>query len=137
MEHLTACADGFAGASTLVALDGEVTFSAIPSDEAEDHLADLVLLHEVGRLVPLLFFPAPSYTFAASEAAGRNPDVVRLWRDLKKYDHPLLDRVIDANPFEDSFTSPLTPDPRLGARALARRIWGPALVWQAVEEDDA
>ncbi len=128
VQHLAACASGFAGRSVLVGRRGQPGFEPVGPTEAREHLETLLGLFRQGACAPLLFFPTISYRCAETELAGEEIDPDKLWPpsdfDCRKRARLLADR----NPFAPDFVdSVLQPDPDLGAVSIAHAVWAPAI----------
>ena len=139
VKHVALCATGWQGPSRLLGIgDSMASFRAVPKDEAELLLADLVQLYWLGQQYPLLFFPTCSWTFRKSLYINRNKeDPVRASHEFlmrQRYhwdsftepgDHGriVLGELCPYDPDADLSGIPIPPD--LDAAGLAEAIWGP------------
>jgi len=125
IRHLAASADGWAGSTHLVGRNGASALAPVEAVPAREALSFLARAWHVGQVVPLLFFPRQSLTWASDD----EPDPAGVWPP-GRYDCPWRERVLGAaNPFEPDFAdeSELVPEPGLAAPVLAERVWGPFL----------
>ncbi|HET6583935.1 MAG TPA: hypothetical protein VFG69_10810, partial [Nannocystaceae bacterium] len=140
IEHLALCAalPERSPVSTMIGrvdVRAELVVVALePVPDASERLADLVALHRVGLVEPLLLFPEASLAFAEAFLATRDPDAAlaaarKQWRSGERVAiaRPELERVFgeddvfapDYSPFAD------VPLASGGFMELACRVFGP------------
>ena len=138
LEHLLSCALQPAGVTLqtrFFAPDGELTYGALPDDQARAHLAALAALYRAARCSPLPLFPKSAWVYAETLVSKGDAGAAlkaatqkwaggwgSRWCEADEADHALLTRGLI-----DALRAPLPGGDGRSFAELAEQVFAPLL----------